>query len=157
MNAITSVYGRFLSVLDLIPYWFVALAARFYVSYAFFNSALTKIVGWNPFELQSSAIFLFKQEYKLHIFGAVVAMPYPELMARLSAIGEFFLPILLMVGLFSRFGALGLLVMTGVIQLVYPNAWALVHLPWAIALLLIMAKGPGLLSFDHILGLDRSR
>ncbi len=155
MNAISAVYGRLLNVLDLLPYWFVALAARFYVSYAFFNSALTKIVGWNPFDLQASAIFLFKQEYKLHIFGAEYAMPYPELMARLSAIGEFFLPILVMLGLFSRFGALGLLVMTGVIQLVYPNAWALVHLPWAIALVLIIAKGPGLISLDYILGIDR--
>ena len=157
MNAISSVYGRLLNVLDLIPYWIVALAARFYVSYAFFNSALTKIVGWNPFDLQSSAVFLFKQEYKLHTYFGEFAMPFPEVMAQLSAIGEFFLPILVMLGLFARFGALGLLVMTGVIQLVYPNAWALVHLPWAIALVLIMAKGPGLVSLDHILGLDRGR
>ncbi len=157
MNAKKSVYGRLLNVLELIPYWFVALMARFYVSYAFFNSALTKIVGWNPFDLQSSAIFLFRQEYKLHILGGEYSMPFPEFMARFAALGEFCLPILVMLGLFARFGAFGLLIMTGVIQLVYPEAWAGFHLPWAVALLLVMAKGPGIVSLDHLLGLDRKR
>lgn len=157
MSAKNSVYGRLLNVSERIPYWFVVLAARFYVSYAFFNSARTKIVGWNPFDLQPSAIFLFRQEYKLHILGGEYAMPFPELMARVAALGEFFLPILVMLGLFARFGAFGLLIMTGVIQLVYPEAWAGYHLPWAVALLLIMVKGPGIVSLDYLLGLDRRR
>ena len=152
----------FTDLLGKIPYWLIALLARYYVARAFFLSGQTKLAGseilgikWNPFVLGPTPYILFEQEYKLNIFGTQYGMPFPETMARLSALGEFFLPILVMLGIFTRFGALGLLFMTGVIQLVYPNAWATTHLPWALALILIMARGPGLVSFDYALGLDR--
>jgi putative oxidoreductase len=41
--------------------------------------------------------------------------------------------------------------MTAVIQIfVYPDAWP-THGIWAVALLVVVARGPGCLSLDHIL------
>jgi putative oxidoreductase len=52
----------------------------------------------------------------------------------------------------TRFTATGLLVMTGVIQLVYPDGWANFHLYWAAISLAIIALGPGRLSVDDLIG-----
>ena len=63
------------------------------------------------------------------------------------------LPILL--GLATRLSALGLLGMTLVIQLlVYPGAYA-THGTWAALLLLLVARGPGVLSLDQLLRRNR--
>ncbi len=61
-------------------------------------------------------------------------------------------PYLRLLGLATRFAALGLLVMTGVIQLVVPDGWANFHLPWAALAIAIIALGPGGLSLDHLIG-----
>jgi putative oxidoreductase len=63
---------------------------------------------------------------------------------------ELTLPLLLFAGLFTRFAALALLIMTLVIEIfVYPNAFD-THGVWAVALLFLMKYGPGALSADHI-------
>jgi len=49
------------------------------------------------------------------------------------------------------FAALGLLLMTSVIQLVVPDGWANFHLPWAAMAIAIIALGPGLLSLDRLI------
>jgi putative oxidoreductase len=73
----------------------------------------------------------------------------------LATVAEHVLPVLLVLGLMSRISALGLLVMTAVIQLfVFPEAW-ITHALWAAALLVVIAHGPGRLSLDHALKLDR--
>lgn len=69
---------------------------------------------------------------------------------------ELILPALLIVGLATRFSALGLLLMTGVIQLVFPEGWANFHLYWAALALSVMALGPGGLSLDHLIPPRRS-
>ena len=59
------------------------------------------------------------------------------------------LPALLLLGIFTRFAALGLLGMTLVIQtFVYPDAWS-THLSWAALLLLLVARGGGAWSLDR--------
>jgi putative oxidoreductase len=66
------------------------------------------------------------------------------------------LPALLIIGLATRLSALGLLVMTAVIQIfVYPDAW-MTHGLWAAPLLAVVARGPGRWSLDHLLGFDRA-
>ena len=71
----------------------------------------------------------------------------------MATLGEFILPILLVLGLATRFAATGLLVMTLVIQFfVYPDAWWGTHAMWVVMALYVMAKGPGRLSIDHMLG-----
>ena len=122
---------------------------RIALAVPFFKSGLTK---WDGFlSLSPAATFLFEEEFKLHIFGQAYDFPQPTAFAYLDSIAEIVLPVLLVVGLATRFSALGLLVMTGVIQLVVPEGWANFHLPWAGLALAIIALGPGALSLDRLL------
>ncbi len=122
---------------------------RIALAVPFFKSGLTK---WDGFlSLSPAAAFLFEDEFKLHIFGQAYDFPLPTTFAYLDGIAEIVLPVLLVIGLATRFSALGLLVMTGVIQLVVPEGWANFHLPWAGLALAIIALGPGTLSVDHLL------
>ncbi|ANB03673.1 hypothetical protein ECTOBSL9_0975 [Ectothiorhodospira sp. BSL-9] len=125
-----------------------ALLLRIAVAIPFWRSGLTK---WDGLQLSPGARWLFEHEFQLHLFGETYTMPLPVLSAYLAAIGEILLPILLILGLGTRFAALGLLLMTLVIQLTIPDAWATHHLPWAAMLLAIMTWGPGRASLDHAL------
>src|SRR5260370_37112131 len=122
---------------------------RIALAVPFFKSGLTE---WDGFlSLSPAATFLFEEELNLHIFGHAYEFPLPTAFAYLDSIAEIVLPLLLVIGLATRFSALGLLVMTGVIQLVVPEGWANFHLPWAGLALAIIALGPGALSLDHLL------
>ncbi len=124
------------------------IALRIALAVPFFRSGLSK---WDSFlELSPAATFLFEEQFKLHIFGGVYDLPAPDTLALFDGIAEIVLPILLVVGLATRFSALGLLVMTGVIELVVPEGWANFHLPWAAMAISIIAIGPGPLSLDHL-------
>ena len=115
----------------------------------FFKSGLTR---WDGFlSLSPTAEYLFTEEFKLHIFGGAYDFPAPVVVAHLVGIAEITLPILLVLGIGTRFVALGLLAMTGVIQLVVPDGWANFHLPWAGLALGIIALGPGALSLDWLI------
>ena len=63
-------------------------------------------------------------------------------MALAAGVAEVGLPVLLIVGLGARYAALGLLIMTGVIQLTFPEGWANFHLYWASLALAILSSGP---------------
>jgi putative oxidoreductase len=105
--------------------------------------------------LSPAAVFLFEDEFKLHILGQAYDFPLPTAVAFLDSIAEIVLPVLLVIGLATRFSALGLLAMTGVIQLVVPEGWANFHLPWAALAVAIIALGPGTLSLDHLIEMLR--
>jgi len=138
-----------------VPESAIALLGRFSVAAVFWKSGQTKIEGLaidivsGNFELgvprlSSSAVDLFRDEYQLPLLP-------PELGAMLATVGEHALPLLLLLGLGTRFAALGLLVMTAVIQfLVYPAAYP-THGVWAAVLLWLMVRGPGVVSLDHLL------
>lgn len=69
----------------------------------------------------------------------------------MAAFGEHFFPILILLGLATRFSSLALLVMTATIQIfVYPDAYP-THGVWATVLLVLIARGPGKISIDHCL------
>jgi putative oxidoreductase len=122
---------------------------RIALALPFFRSGLTR---WDGFlSLSPSAAYLFEEEFKLHIFGRLYDFPAPVVIAHIVGMGEITLPILLVLGLATRFAALGLLIMTGVIQLVVPDGWANFHLYWAALALAIMAVGPGRLSLDDLI------
>jgi putative oxidoreductase len=93
--------------------------------------------------LSFGAKALFTDEFKLHLLGAEYPYPAPELMAYVSAIGEVALPVLLVLGLGTRYAALGLLGMTAIIQLTVPDGWMNFHLPWAAMELAILTFGLG--------------
>jgi putative oxidoreductase len=122
---------------------------RIALAVPFFRSGLTKWTGF--LSLSPTAEFLFEDQFKLHMFGQAYDFPLPTVFAWLDGLAEIVLPILLVVGLATRFSALGLLVMTGVIQLVVPEGWANFHLPWAALAVAIIAFGPGRLSLDHLI------
>jgi putative oxidoreductase len=140
------------AVFGLVPAWLPLLVLRLALARPFFASGLTRWDGW--FTLSFGAKTLFADEYRLHIFGAEYPFPAPELVATLASAAEIALPILLAFGLLTRWAALGLLVMTGIIQLTYPDGWANFHLYWAAMALAIVTFGPGAISLDRLLGLD---
>lgn len=138
---------RFNSLADKIGYDIVALPLRIFPALVFWNSARTKVEG---FSIKDSTWFLFEHEYALPLIPSDWA-------AVMATLAEHALPILLVLGLLTRFSALGLIMMTLVIQIfVYPNAWAL-HGLWIAPLFALLALGPGRLSLDSVLGLDTSR
>jgi len=127
--------------MNCIPYWFIALAARIFPAAVFWQSGQTKVAG---FHLKPSAIALFQNEYQLPLIDPTIA-------AYASAFSEHFFPILLVIGLATRFSALALLFMTAVIEIfVYPDAWP-THGVWATCFLLVIARGPDSLSLDRLI------
>jgi putative oxidoreductase len=134
-----------------IPEALPLLALRVALAVPFFKSGLTK---WDGFlTLSNGARYLFTQEFSLHIFGNQYPYPAPILMATLSGIGEIVLPILLVLGLGTRFAAIGILLMTAVIQLTVPEGWANFHLPWAAMALTLAVYGGGPLALDRVISL----
>jgi putative oxidoreductase len=126
---------------DLIPQSVILLLSRIAVANVFWRSGQTKV---NGLSIREETFFLFQEEYKVPLLP-------PDLAAYLATIAEHVLPVLLVLGLASRFSALGLFGMTLVIQLfVIPGGWP-EHLLWFALLLLIVARGPGAISLDHLI------
>lgn len=73
----------------------------------------------------------------------------PEIPAYMATFGELVLPALLFIGLFTRIGALGLLVMTAVIQFFVPGFENHEHYLWAIILTMLVAQGGSKISLDN--------
>ena len=128
-----------------VPADLTLFAARIFVAWVFWQSARTKVDG---FAIKDSTWFLFEQVYALPLIPSTWA-------AVIATLAEHILPVLLVLGLASRFAAAGLLVMTATIQIfVFPEAWG-THGLWAASLLSVLSFGPGRLSLDRALGLDR--
>lgn len=138
------------ATLSAIPSSLPLLALRIALAVPFFKSGLTK---WDGFlTLSAGAQYLFAEEFKLHILGAEYPYPFPLVMAHLSGIAEITLPILLVLGLGTRFAALGLLAMTAIIQLTVPEGWANFHLPWAAMAFALVVFGGGRLALERLFG-----
>jgi putative oxidoreductase len=130
--------GRVVRMLDGVPYTVLALPLRAAVAVIFWNSAMAKLANWD------TTIALFTDEYQVPLLP-------PELAACMAATIELTTPVLLIVGLLTRAAALVLLGMTTVIEVfVYPQAWP-THIQWAAMLLILLCRGPGELSIDHLL------
>ena len=122
----------------------LALVARVAVAGIFFLSGRTKVEGF--LTVTENTYGLFRDEYRLPLIPA-------ELAAHLAAYAEHLFPLLLVLGLFTRFSALALLGMTAVIQVfVYPDAWP-THLSWAGLMLYLIAYGGGRVSLDRAFGI----
>jgi putative oxidoreductase len=119
-----------------------ALAVRVFVAAVFFQSGLTKIANW------SSTVSLFENEY------AVPLLP-PEIAAFLGTGVELFFPVLLVLGLGTRFAAFVLFVFNIVAVVSYPDLGAAGlkdHQLWGLLLLVTLLHGPGALSLDRLIG-----
>jgi putative oxidoreductase len=123
----------------------VQLVMRVALAVPFWKSGILK---WNGFlKLSDTAVTLFTDEFLLHLPGGPYHYPLPTVMAFLSGCGEIAFPVLLVLGLASRFAALGLLFMTVIVELTVPDGWP-IHITWAAMALGIMAWGPGKFSID---------
>jgi putative oxidoreductase len=128
---------RALRLLDGVPYTLLALPLRAAAATVFWNSAMAKLANWD------TTIELFTEEYKVPLLP-------PEIAANM-ALGILTMPVLLVLGLLTRVAALVLLGMTTVIEIfVYPQAWP-THIQWAAMLLVLLCRGAGKLSIDHLL------
>ncbi|MEW8142695.1 MAG: DoxX family protein [Candidatus Thiodiazotropha endolucinida] len=143
MNALIDTMQRLFDFIGKsIPEWGIALLARGAIAYTFWSSGRSKVSGF--LDISDSTFLLFEHEY------GVPLIP-PNIAAHMATYAEHFFPILLVLGLFTRFAALSLLIMTAVIQLfVYPDAWN-VHMWWALAMLYLIRHGGGLVSLDRLL------
>ena len=142
-------------LLNAIPDSLIAIIGRFSIAAVFWKSGQTKVqgfaidivsgeftLGWP--RLSDSVVELFRSEYKLPL------IPH-EFAALLAAFAEHLFPLLILIGLATRFSALALLVMTATIQLlVYPDAYP-THGVWAAVLIFLIARGPGAFSLDHLI------
>lgn len=125
---------------ERIPHDLIALIARISIGTVFLRSGLLKLEGW----ADGTTLALFKDEYMLPLIP-------PEIAAYIAMGAELALPPLLFAGLFTRFAALALLIMTLVIEVfVYPNAFD-THGVWAISMLYLMKYGAGALSLDRFI------
>lgn len=125
-----------------LPPWLLLLVARVGIANVFWMSGRTKVEGL--LTLKPSTLYLFEYEYKVPLLPSDFA-------AYAATYAEHVLPILLVLGLFTRFSALGLIVMTLVIQLfVLPDGWP-THLLWMAPLLVIVRYGAGAISLDKVL------
>jgi putative oxidoreductase len=129
--------GSLYRLLDRVPYAVLAIPLRVAVATVFWNSAMTKLADWN------ATLSLFTDEYQLPLLP-------PEFAANLALGIELTTSILLVLGLLTRVAALVLLGMTAVIEIfVYPQAWP-THIQWAAMLLILLCRGAGALSLDHV-------
>jgi putative oxidoreductase len=120
------------------PLSILLLAGRIGVGATFFKAGLLK---YNSFEF---AVKLFQEEYRVPLLDPAVA-------ARMAMVQELTIPILLFLGLATRIATIPLLGTIAVIQaFVYPNAYN-DHLVWGSILALVLTRGPGVFSLDHVI------
>lgn len=121
------------------------LLTRLALAGVFWRSGRSKIAEGTWLQLSDTARYLFENEY------AGVPLP-PELAAPMATYAEHLFPVLLVLGLATRFSALALLGMTMVIQVfVYPEAWWSVHLLWVAMAAILIVRGGGMLSVDRLI------
>jgi putative oxidoreductase len=137
-SSVCSGIARLRAVLEAVPYSVLALPLRFAVATVFWNSGTTKLASWD------TTLQLFADEYRLPLLP-------PELAAYMAASIELTTPFLLVLGFLTRPAAFVLLGMTTVIEIfVYPQAWP-THIQWAAMLLVLLCRGAGKLSLDHLI------
>jgi putative oxidoreductase len=117
------------------------LAFRLYVAWIFFGSGVNRLQSainddWG------AQLFLFEMEHPVPGLSA-------ELAATVTTAGEIILPVMVALGLFTRFGAAGLFTMALIIQLTYQQNHE--HILWMILMMTIFIKGPGAISLDNAL------
>ena len=133
------------SVLDRLADPF-AFATRVYVGWQFFKSGLLKIGSWE------STLGLFQDEYHVPLLP-------PAFAAVAGTFGELVFPLMLIAGLFTRIGALGLFAVNAMAVVSY---WHVIggegfeaalaqHVLWGYMVALIVVAGAGRISLDALL------
>jgi putative oxidoreductase len=120
----------------------VDLGIRIYVAKVFFLSGLTKIRDWDV------TLSLFQDEYHVPLLP-------PGIAALLGTFGELVFPIFLVLGLGTRFAALGLSFVNAMAVISYWHVLSAQepalaqHVYWGALLLVPLFYGPGRLALDR--------
>lgn len=117
------------------------LGIRLWVAWVFWKSGQTKIANWD------STLFLFEDFYDVPLLP-------PEVAAYLGTAIELSMPVLLAIGLATRFGAVILFLFNLVAVLSLPELRAIDvqnHTLWGLMLLVTLFHGPGGWSIDHLI------
>lgn len=129
--------------LETLQQWlaaFLAIGLRLWLAEVFFNSGLTKIASWD------TTIALFSDEYNVPLLSPLHA-------AWLATATELILPVLLVLGLFTRSVAISLFVFNAVAVISYPDISEVGvkdHLYWGMFLLVLFVHGAGKLALDEV-------
>ena len=141
MNWIVKGMNHYYRSSSLLTYAAPALdiVLRLFLANIFFKSGLTKIQTWD------STLYLFREEYKVPLLP-------PDFAAYLATGAELVLPVLLVIGLFGRFAALGLFILNAVATYSYydqlSEAGLNQHLYWGLLLAVLLLHGVGKWSVD---------
>lgn len=147
-------FCSFFSLIDKIfsnlPECLVNLAMRLVIFKVFWFSVQSKITGWTVFDqhfafwnITDNTFLLFDFEYAIPLIPSIFA-------AYLATFTEFFFSVMVLIGLFTRFSALGLVLLTLVIQFfVDPSGWWTTHVYWLLILLYLLRYGGGKFSVDR--------
>lgn len=121
------------------------LALRVYIAWIFLKSGLLKLENW-PQTLE-----LFASEYQVPVLPPVLA-------AYVGTAGELIFPSLIIIGLFTRWAALGLFAVNAMAVISYPQLFEFEcpaaindHKFWAMLITAIFVFGAGRLSLDYLL------
>lgn len=145
-NRFCRLYGTFENVSEKLLQYPIDLLARWMLGWTFFKAGMGRVENWD------SQGFLF---------GSIHPVPGlpPEMAAVITTAGELLLPVLLWLGLFGRFAALGLLIMTAVIQFIVGQTPEGIenkianpdHYWWMLVAGFLLVRGTGPLSLDRLL------
>ena len=120
------------------------LAARLYVSLIFFRAGMLKTADW------SSTLVLFRETYKVPVLA-------PDLAAYVGTFGELVFPVLIVLGLAGRIGAVGLFFVNVMAVASYLDLFGFEcpaginsHYYWGSILLALVVFGPGRISLDSL-------
>jgi putative oxidoreductase len=147
----------FTAACSFIPYALVALGLRLVMARIFFIDGQTKIAGPElPLDLHGFHFsMVLPAQVKAETFTAFMTqfapLPVPPVPAAyMVSYAEFFLPLMLMLGFGTRIAALGLLIMTAVIQIyIMPEHLWITQIYWFAILTVLLSQGAGQISADH--------
>ena len=148
LQTLTRPYDRFVDLVSSrVSETLMLLFVRMTLAGVFWRSGRTKVEEGSWLTVSENTIYQFADDP----FNKVPVLP-SELAAYLTTYAEHALPILLVLGLFTRLSAFALLGMTIVIQIfVFPEAWWQVHSLWVALALILIVRGGGGLSVDALL------
>jgi putative oxidoreductase len=148
LQALTQSYDHATAWLSSkLPETVALLFVRVVLARIFWSSGRSKVEEDSLLTVSENALYQFADDP----FNKVPLLP-SEVAAHLTTYCEHFFPVLLVLGLFTRFSALALLCMTLVIQIfVFPGAWWPVHSLWVALALVLITRGGVALSVDALL------
>jgi putative oxidoreductase len=148
LQVLTRPYDRIVALASTpISESLMLLFGRVALASVFWRSGRTKVEEGSLLTVSENTLFQFSDDP----FNKVPLLP-SDVAAYLTTYAEHALPILLVLGLFTRASAFALLGMTMVIQIfVFPDAWWPVHSLWVALALVLIVRGGGGLSVDRLL------